>query len=197
MERDSYRQDQVLNTRSKGASPPAPPQEDLTESFEPIVGQSVTLRALRREDHEIEHAFVSGLSPETRHNRLLGGAIRITREYIERLTTVDFSRDVALAATVMLGDREVLIGVARYVRDAGDERACEFAIVIADTWQGRGIGIRMMEKLIGVARSRGLRRMYGEVLSTNHAMLAFCRKLGFSAALLPGDATVTLVTLEL
>ena len=185
MEGNPDRQDQVLTP------------EDLTESFEPIVGQSVTLRALRREDHEIEHAFVSGLSPETRHNRLLGGAIRITREYIERLTTVDFSRDVALAAAVMLGDREVLIGVARYVRDADDEHACEFAIVIADTWQGRGIGVRMMEKLFEVARSRGLQRMYGDVLSTNHAMLALCRKLGFSAAHQPGDATVTRVSLNL
>ena len=100
MERNPDRQDQVLTP------------EDLTESFEPIVGQSVTLRPLRREDHDIEHAFVSGLSPETRYSRLLGGAVHITKEYIERLTTVDFSRDMALAAALMLDGREVLIGRA-------------------------------------------------------------------------------------
>ena len=184
MERHPDRQDQVLNS------------EDLTESFQPIIGQSVALRPLRRDDQEIEHAFVDGLSPETRHNRLLGGAIRITKEYIERLTTVDFSRDVALAATTMLDDRETLIGVARYVRDA-DARACEFAIVIADAWQARGIGRRLMEKLIAVARGRGLKQMYGDVLSTNHSMLEFCRKLGFASKHVPGDATVTRVTLTL
>jgi acetyltransferase len=169
---------------------------DLTESFEPIIGQSVMLRTLRREDIDIEAAFLSGLSPESRHNRLLGGMIKITREYLERLTTVDFSRDMALAAVLMLEDREVLIGVARYVLEA-DGRACEFALVIADAWQGRGIGRRMMEKLIGVARGRGLARVYGDVLSTNRDMLDFCRKLGFALSRNPDDHTVTRVLLEL
>ena len=184
MERDPDRKDPVLGL------------PDLAESFQPIVGRAVTLRPLRREDHDIELAFVSGLSPETRQNRLLGGAIRITRDYIDRLTTVDFSRDMALAATVMHDDHEALIGVARYVLDA-DGRGCEFALVVADAWQGRGIGSRLMEKLIAVARGRGLARMYGDVLSTNLQMLAFCRKLGFGLGRHPDDPTVTRATLAL
>jgi acetyltransferase len=184
VERNPDRQDQVLIP------------EDLTESFEPIVGQSVTLRPLRREDYDIEHAFVSGLSAETRHSRLLGGVVRITKEYIERLTTVDLARDMALAAALMLDGREVLIGVARYVLEPGG-RACEFALVIADAWQGRGIGRRMMGKLIAVARSRGLGNIYGDVLATNIAMLGLCRKLGFELHRMQEDATVTRVTLDL
>ena len=155
----------------------------------------MVLRPLRREDVDIEAAFLTGLSPESRHNRLLGGMIRITREYVERLTTVDYSRDMALAAALMLGDREVLIGVARYVLEAGG-RACEFALVVADAWQGRGIGRRMMEKLIAVARNRGLERIYGDVLSTNRPMLEFCRKLGFTLHRHHDDPTVTRATLE-
>lgn len=169
---------------------------DLTESFEPIIGQAVTLRPLRREDIDIEAAFLSGLSVQTRANRLLGGMIRITREYLEKLTTVDYSRDMALAAALMLEDREVLIGVARYVLEA-DGRACEFALVIADAWQGRGIGRRMMEKLIAVAKSRGLERIYGDVLSTNRDMLEFCRKLDFTLGRHADDPTVTRATLKL
>ena len=163
---------------------------DQTESFQPIIGHAVTLRTLRPEDHDIEHAFVSGLSPETRHNRLLGGAVRVTREYIDRLLTVDLARDMALAASVMLEGHETLIGVARYVRDA-DGRACEFALVIADAWQGRGIGRRMMDKLIEVARGRGLERIYGDVLSTNRSMLEFGRRLGFALVRHPDDITLT------
>ena len=184
MERHPERKDQVLV--------PA----DLTESFEPIIGQSVVLRPLRREDVDIETAFVGALSPESRHNRLLGGMIRITREYMEKLTTVDFSRDMALAAVLMLEGREVLIGVARFVLDA-DDSGCEFAIVIADEWHGRGIGRRLMEKLIAVARARGLRQIYGEVLSANHTMLDFCRHMGFALSRNADDATVTRVTLAL
>jgi acetyltransferase len=168
---------------------------ELAESFEPIVGQSVTLRPLRRDDQDIEHAFVSGLSPETRHNRLLGGAIRITREYIERLTNVDLDRDMALAAITMLEGRETLIGVSRYVLVAPE--ACEFAVVIADAWQGRGIGRRLMEKLIGIARKRGLKRIYGDVLSANRPMLEMTARLGFERGRHPDDATLTRVALQL
>jgi len=122
--------------------------------------------------------------------------IKITREYVERLTTVDFSRDMALAAALMLEDREVLIGVARYVLEAQGQ-SCEFALVIADAWQGCGIGRRMMEMLIAIARERGLQRIYGDVLATNQPMLEFSRKLGFALIRNPADPTVTRATLQL
>jgi acetyltransferase len=178
-----HRQDQVLSL------------EQLTESFQPIVGQSVTLRPLQRADQDIEHAFVSALSAESRHNRLLGGLRQVTREYIEQLTTVDYSRDMALAATVMMEQREHLIGVARYVLTEG--KACEFALVVADAWQGRGIGRRLMVKLIAVARARGLRQMFGDILATNVAMLGLVRSLGFVLGRNPEDATLTRASLQL
>ena len=155
------------------------------------------MRPLRPHDRDIELAFVSGLSPETRSNRLLGGARAITREYIESLVTIDYSRDMALAATTMLGGAETLIGVARYVRDKADDRSAEFAIVVADSWQGRGIGGRLLAKLAEVARRRGLKRLYGEILATNRPMLGLVRKLGFTLARHDGDPTLTRATLDL
>ena len=93
----------------------------------------MTLRPLRPEDRDIEFAFVSNLSPDTRHNRLIGGARAITREYIESLVSVDYSRDMALAATTMLGGGETLIGVARYVKDKdGDSAEVAFVKVAPD-----------------------------------------------------------------
>ena len=170
------------------------PDDDLTESFEPVTGTSVMLRPLRPDDREIESAFVQGLSAETRHNRLLGGAIAITREYIEALVNVDYSRDMALAATAML-EEETLIGVARYVLNK-DGKSAEFAIVVADAWQGRGIGTRLMAKLIDIARRRGVKRLYGEVLATNRPMFQFVRKLGFELAR-HDDPTLTRAMLAL
>jgi len=156
----------------------------------------VTLRPLRPDDADIEFEFVSGLSRETRQNRLLGGARAITREYIEELTRVDFSRDMALAATVMIGDRETLIGVARYVRDK-DNGAAEFAIVVADAWQGRGIGRRLLERLIEAASNHGIRRLYGDILALNQPMLKLLRKLGFRLGRNPDDATLSRATLDI
>ena len=85
---------------------------------------------------------------------------------------------MALAATTMLGGGETLIGVARYVRDKNDESA-EFALVVADSWQGRGIGRQLLAKLIDAARRRGVKHLYGEILAINRPMLELARKLGF------------------
>jgi acetyltransferase len=161
-----------------------------------VAGLPITLRPLRPEDADIEHDFVSGLSRETRQNRLLGGARAITREYIEDLTRIDYRTDMALAATHMVGGKETLIGVARYVREKQGD-AAEFAIVLADAWQGRGIGRRLMEKLIEVARGRGVRQLYGEILALNQPMLGLMRRLGFHLERNPDDATVTRATLSL
>jgi len=170
--------------------------EDLVESFQPVIGQPVTIRPLQAADAAIERSFVSGLSERTRYNRLLGGAMKITDEYIRRLIEVDGVREVALAAITMLDDGELIIGVGRYVLD-DERRGCEFALVIADAWQGRGIGRRMLEKLIAIARARGIEFIYGDVLSTNVPMLTLARHLGFALARHPDDATVTRVRREL
>lgn len=177
----------------------APVPEELAESWQVIHGYSISVRPLRRTDLDIESAFVEGLSRETRYNRLLGGAINISRAYIEQLTTIDYSRDMALAAVVMTEDSELLIGVARYVMDTGAEvpAPCEFAIVVADAWQGRGIGKHMMLKLIAVARGRGVPQLFGEILAMNHGMLEMVKKLGFRTGRHPEDATVVRATLEL
>jgi acetyltransferase len=102
---------------------------------------------------------------------------------------------MALAATTMLGGSETLIGVARYVRDK-DGEAAEFAIVVADSWQGRGIGRRLLGKLVELARRRGLKRLHGEILAMNRPMLALVGKLGFRLER-HEDPTLTRATLEL
>ena len=86
--------------------------------------------------------------------------------------------------------------IARYVLEP-EGRACEFALVVADAWQGRGIGRRMMAKLIAVARARGLQRIYGDVLAMNRPMIEFCNRLGFALSRHPDDPTVTRATLQL
>ena len=161
-----------------------------------MTGQAVTIRPLRPDDLPIESEFLQGLSAQTLSNRLLGGAIRISREYLERLTNVDYPREMAFAATLMLEDAERMIGVARYVT-CEDGRSCEFAIVMADAWQGRGIGRRMVAKLIVVARGAGLQAIYGDVLAMNRPMLGLMKKLGFSLIRHPDDATLVRVTRDL
>jgi acetyltransferase len=85
---------------------------------------------------------------------------------------------MAFVATLPEGGAETEVAVARYVSNP-DGESCEFALVVADNWQGRGLGRRLMEQLIDVARARGLRSMVGHVLAENRGMLALAQKLGF------------------
>jgi acetyltransferase len=86
--------------------------------------------------------------------------------------------------------------VARYVTNP-DGRTCEFAVVVADDWQGKRLGRRMLETIIAVARSRGLEVMIGHVLAGNDPMLRLCARLGFRISDHPEDATVRRAALEL
>lgn len=163
-------------------------------SFQPVIGQAVTLRPLSPDDFEIEREFILGLSLETRNRRLLGGAPPVTDEYVARLTRIDYPRELALAAVVMLEARETLVGVARYALEP-DGTGCEFALVVADAWQGCGLGAFLLENLIVAARAQhGVPRMSGYTFATNRPMLGLARRLGFRVERVPGDATLLLVT---
>ena len=158
--------------------------EHLVSSYSPIVGQSITIRPMRPEDLEIETEFVQSWSPKTRYNRLFSAGSYTSPERLKAITRIDYTRDMALIAAVMLEDKEVQIGVARYVRRA-DNRSCEFALSVADAWQGRGIGRVLMTKLIDAAAQAGLEIIEGDILASNEPMLGLMRKLGFSLASAP------------
>jgi acetyltransferase len=78
---------------------------------------------------------------------------------------------MALIAVIRENGRETEIGVARYAINP-DGTSCEFAIVVADAWQRKGIGSKLMHSLMDAAGSRGLRTMEGWVLAGNTRMLA-------------------------
>jgi len=156
----------------------------LTSSYSPIYGQAISIRPMRPEDLEIETEFVESWSPETRYNRLFSAGSYTSPERLKQITRIDYARDMALIATVMLEDREVQIGVARYVRRK-DDKTCEFALSVADAWQHRGIGRALMLNLMDAAAAAGIETMLGDILSSNAPMLHFMRSLGFAVETSP------------
>ena len=120
-----------------------------------------------------------------------------------RYTQIDYDRELALVAVApaeplggTTGDAEHIVGVVRYLLNA-DRDSCEFAIAIADAWHGRQLGSTLMGALIEAARTQGLRRIEGYVLSTNNRMLALMTWLGFTVKTDPQDGTMKLVWLDL
>lgn len=181
--------DYVASRRAKGAGVPTTALEDdgrLPPSARHVIdGATVTVRPLCREDLELEADFVRGLSSEARYKRFMATVQEVSRAKLASLTDVDQVRNVALAAVVNPDGRQAIVGVARYSLDSAG--GCEFAVTVADAWQGSGLAGILMRALIGVARRRGVRTMEGIVLRTNARMLKLARQLGFSREPEPGS----------
>ena len=120
----------------------------------------------------------------------------LTPRMLARFTQIDYDREMALIAVVEANGRETEIAVTRYVTNP-DGKSCEFAIVVADEWQQRGIGHRLMERLMETARNRSLEIIEGEVLANNQEMLRLAVDLGFTITLWEDDPTVKHVSRRL
>jgi acetyltransferase len=173
---------------------PYPAREVRT--WELAGGARVVLRPIRPEDAAIEREFVNSLSDQSRYFRFMHAVSEITPEMLARFTQIDYDREMAFIAVLgePLNERE--IGVARYFVDPFDE-ACEFAVVIADDWRGKGLGAELLRALIESARQKGVRRMYGAVLAENLTMLKFAAKAGFRVSENPDDRNLLNLELEL
>jgi len=149
-------------------------------------GQVVTIRPIRPEDAQMEQEFVRNLSPQTKYFRFMNTLKELSPQQLVRLTQIDYDREMAFVATTQIDGKETEIGVARYATNP-DGESCEFAIVVADAWQGKGLARRLMGILIDTARSRGLKYMNGDFLAENTRMIQFVASLGFVLSPHPED----------
>ena len=156
-----------------------PYPSELASHCELKGGERVTLRPIRPEDAAIEQAFVRRLSPASRYFRFMGAVRELTPTMLMRFTQIDYDREMAFVATRDEDGVETEIGVARYISNP-DGSSCEFAAVVEDAWQRRGLGRIMMRRLIEHAKGRRLTRMIGHILNDNTGMLALCAQLGFT-----------------
>jgi len=192
----------VVNQPSADADPYAhmaihPYPSHLVEDWPMPDGHTLTIRPIRPEDAQIEQKFVRSLSDESRYFRFMQAVHELTPEMLVRFTQIDYDREMALIAVVEPDSGlETQVAVARYTMNP-DRRSCEFAIVVADDWQGRGIGTHLMHSLMRVAKSRGLTLMEGEIIADNTHMRGLMRRVGFKIRPNPDDEGIVQAVREL
>jgi acetyltransferase len=147
-------------------------------------------------DLERELRFVAGLSQQTLYLRLQYSSRGIRREDLARLLELDYYDRMAIAGLLDGPQADEIVGVSRYARlGTSDEAEC--AIVVADAWQGRGLGTELMRTLGQAARAAGIRILVGTSLAENERIHAWARRFGFDVRTEPNSGGYVRITLDL
>jgi RimJ/RimL family protein N-acetyltransferase len=139
-------------------------------------GTAVRIRPIRRTDKRLLAEGMECLSDETRRLRFLTAKPRLSNAELRYFTEIDHHDHIALVA-VPAEAPETIIGVARAVRFEHDGELAEFAIVVGDHFQGRGLGRLLADRLVDAAQAEGVRRFTATVLGENARAIALVRSI--------------------
>lgn len=165
-------------------------------------GGEYTIRPIHPDDAQMLQDLVHGLSSESRYFRFVSAMTELPAPMLARLTLIDYDREMALVAVLKerkanadgeMEETERIIGVSRYITNP-DKSSCEFSLVVADDFNGKGLGSRLMLSIMEEARDKGLAEIEGLVLANNPGMLKLMRSLGFAVKTFVEDPDFKLVT---
>ena len=141
-------------------------------------GRRIFIRPVKPEDTPLFTELFKVLSPTTIYYRFFCALKELNPEMLARFTQIDYDREIALVAIDEESETERMLGVARIIGDS-DAKTGEFAVLVGDAWQGKGIGSNLLEKCLSIAEKQGFESVHGIVLHENRNMLALGKKLGF------------------
>jgi acetyltransferase len=148
-------------------------------------GARLEVRPIRPDDVQLELAFFHALSDRSRYQRFMQQLPELPPRMLARFTQLDYDRELALV-TLHQG---AFVAVGRYAPNP-DGTTAEFALTVADAWQGKGIGRVLLERLCGYAREAGYVALYGHILADNRDMLQLAAHLGFTEVSREGEVSV-------
>lgn len=156
-------------------------------------GTSVILRPTKSEDEtDLKELFMS-LSEETMRYRFFQIIKDMPHETLIKYCNLDYDREIALVAEIQ-EEKKKIIGVALLVSEPNGKYG-EYAVVVGDQWQGLGLGSKLTESIIDIAKDMNLETIYGYLLSTNAKMIHINNKKGFKIE--PIDKEIMKATLNL
>lgn len=159
-------------------------------------GTVLAMRPIHERDGLRIANALEGLSAETRRLRFLIPVKKIPDAFVPGLTDADPATHYGVIVVRQVGKEEVTIAGARIV--AGDEPgAWEFALLVGDAWQGKGVGRQMLTALIEEAVRRKLKRLIGNISADNRRMLALAGSCGFVITRDTGDPSAYIAILDI
>lgn len=141
-------------------------------------GTLVQLRPIHPLDGNQAEEFRGKLSAESVYDRFLGYIPKISEKLVDRLTNIDYSKEMAIVAEVNNDKEKEVIAVGRIASD--ENLAVDFAVIIADNWHGKGLGTILTDYLIDVAIEMDFKKIYATVFKSNKGMLEILRRKDFT-----------------
>ena len=157
----------------------SPYPRELNREWTMSDGTKTLIRPIKPEDEPMERELFKRISKQTEYFRFFENLGKVTHEMLIRYTQIDYDREIALIAKVDENGEDVMAGVVRLVADANND-AAEFAILVTDQYQGKGLGNKFMNVIMEIAEQRKIRKVYATVLNANTVMLHMFRKRGFT-----------------
>lgn len=150
-------------------------------------GRAVLVRPVRPDDAPMQQAFVRALSLASRRRRFHTGVTELSQPLLRYLTAADHVDHVALLAEAGAGEHARQVAEARWMRRSEEPQRADFAIAVADDYQGVGLGARLMDTLERSAVERGIRALHGSILRSNAPMVEWLARRGWRLARDPCD----------
>jgi len=161
-----------------------------------IDGAELILRPIRPEDEPLAYEMLSTCSEETIRSRYYQSIRNISHAMLVRSCHIDYDRDMTIVAEARSDKKRRLVGIGSLTVDVNGGKAGEFAIIVHDEFQKRGLASKLLDVLIGIAVERGLQEFYGFLEPTNGRMTSLCEKLGMTRSRSSDDLVRVSLPLE-
>jgi acetyltransferase len=163
-----------------------PYPDEFTRQVKLPDGTPIHLRPIQPEDEPLWRQMMRECSKETIYRRFRCLFREVTHQMAARFCFVDYDRELAIVAEHNTPEGRRLVGVGRLVANIDHSRA-EFAVLVIDAWQGRGLGALLTDYCLAISQAWGVRYIQAETSRDNHRMVTMFKHRGFASQVLPPD----------
>jgi acetyltransferase len=141
-------------------------------------GRTVFLRPIKPEDEPLWLEMFQNFSEKSLRNRFFNVIKDAPHEMRVRYCNIDYDREIAIVAEISEDMRKKIVGVVRVPIEPNGKKG-EIAFIVADPWQGLGLGSKMVDHVIEICKDKKLETIYAIMMSDNHNAINLVKKMGF------------------
>ena len=153
-----------------------------------VGGLQPSVRQMSKGDGDMLKKFFNSLTDRSRFSRFMTPISEVPSVLLKILSDVGSANHIAFMATVDLGSKTQMVGEVRFAISQQNSSVAEFAIAVADDWQGKGLARKLMRTMEEAARDHGISTLVGTTLRSNAAMIELGRHAGYHLKPDPGEA---------